>query len=106
MPSVLSVERLAIFQDRVRTILKGCTLMVRTVAAPPSYLEVLLLLSTGGCCKQCGSVEHLRANCPEKLNNGINQSKLSPLDLAGCHGYHGCLIIGDSSSDRLKVGSE
>ena len=22
----------------------------------------------GGCCKLCGSVEHLRSNCPEKLS--------------------------------------
>lgn len=44
------------------------------------FISVSLLapIAAGGCCKVCGSVEHLKSNCPERLKDHNKYERKSP----------------------------
>ena len=87
MPNVSFVERLVICQGLVQTIQRDSTPTVslkRTLIAASAYplfatlatrVFINIHVVVGGCCKLCGSVEHLKSNCPEK--SGKNKSEFA-----------------------------
>jgi hypothetical protein len=67
LPRASSARKRAISQARARTTRAAFTRKVPLCKFGSSLLPVdHPSVAAGGCCKQCGSVEHLFLNCPDR----------------------------------------